>query len=124
LTTLGKLTCLTHSEREAFENSLLEAMDETLSLVLSERTKEAIYAHMERYYALRREEIPQKPDRFMACLDRIFGRARSVIEKMVLKKFYSKLGMDLIERKNWNFHDYIIFAERSAGELSNRSQAK
>jgi len=113
LTMHGRLANLEHGRREALEKILLEAMDETLSLLLSERAKEAIYAHMERYYALRREEIPRSPDRFMACLERIFGRARPVIEKMVLKKFYSKLGMGFIERKDWKFRDYIV----SAGDL-------
>ena len=113
---------MTHGKREAFEKSLLEAMDETLSLLLSERTKEAIYAHMERYFALKREEIPHKPDMFMACLETIFGGAKPVIEKMVLKKFYSKLGMNFEERKDWNFQDYIISVERSACALSNCCQ--
>jgi len=101
-------------EQEDLDRSLLEAIDEMLSLLLGEGTKKAIYTYMERYYGLKREEIPQKPDLFMACLERMFGRAGPVIEKMVLKRFYSKLGMNLEERKDWNFKDYIVSAERSA----------
>jgi len=108
-------------DREDFDRGLLEAMDETLSLVLGEGTKKAIYTHMERCCALRREEIPQKPDLLVTCLERIFGRARPVLEKMVLKKFYSKLGIGFEERKDWGFKDYIISAERSATGLSRDS---
>jgi len=109
---------LTSVERESFESSLLDAIDETLSLVLSERAKEVIYAHLEKYYDLRREEVPLKLDVFASCLEKIFGRAAAIMEKMVLKRFYSKLGIDFEETKDWGFKDYIISAKESAAALS------
>jgi len=48
---------------------------------------------MEKYCRFRRQEIPHKPDLFASCLEKIFGRA-AVIEKTVLRKLYSKLGID------------------------------
>jgi len=102
-------------EEKDFDCTLLEVMDETLSLVLGEGTKRAIYAHLETHYALRREEIPQKLDLFSTCLERIFGRARPVVEKMVLKRLYLKLGMNFEERKDCSFKDYIVSAERCVG---------
>jgi len=96
---------------------LLDAIDETLSLVLSERTKEAIYAHIEKHFDLRREEIPRKPDLLAICLEKIFGQAAPIVEKMILKKLYSKLGIDFEERKDWSFKDCIISAEGSVGAL-------
>jgi len=98
---------LTQVEPEVFERSLLDAIDETLCLVMSEQMKEAIYALLEKYYGLRREEIPRKPDLFATCLEKIFGRAALVIEKVVLKRFYSKLGIDFKEKKDWNFKDCV-----------------
>jgi hypothetical protein len=106
---------------ESFESILLDTIDETLSLVLSERAKEAIYSHVEKYYDLRKEEIPIKPEVFASCLEKIFGRAAAVMEKMVLKRFYSKLGIAFEETKDWNFKDYIISAERSAKAFSRSS---
>jgi len=100
-------------EPEVFERSLLDAVDETLFLLLSARTKEAIYSYVEKFCGLKRQEIPRKPDLFVACLVKIFGRAAPVMEKMVLKKFYSKQGMNFEERENWNFQDYLLFAKRS-----------
>ena len=108
-------------EREGFESSLLDAIDETLSLVLSERAKEAVYVHVEKYYDLRREEIPLKLDVFASCLEKIFGRAAAVMERMVLKRLYSKLGICFEETKDWNFKDYVISAEQSATALSRSS---
>jgi len=108
-------------EREGFERSLLDAVDETLCLVLSERTKDAIYVHMEKYFDLRREEIPRKPDLFVSCLEKIFGRAASVLEKMVLRRLYSKLGIDFDERKSLDFRGYLISAEKSATGFSRES---
>jgi len=110
-----ELVNLTANMREGLERCLLDAIDETLSLVLSERTKEAIYAHMEKYFDLGREEIPRKPDLLATCLEKIFGRAAPVVEKMILKKLYSKLGIDFEEREDWSFKDYIISVERCAG---------
>jgi len=101
-------------EPEVFEHSLMDAVDETLCLVLSARTKEAIYSYVEKFWALKRQEIPRKPDMFAACLAKIFGRSAPVMEKMVLKKFYSKLGIAFEENKDWGFKDYLISAERSA----------
>jgi len=115
------LVSLTSIEPEVFERCLLDTVDETLCLVLSERTKEAIYVYVEKYCDLRRQEIPRKPDLFVTCLEKIFGRAASVIEKTILKKFYSKLGMGFEEKKDWNFKDYVISAERSAAALSRGS---
>jgi len=66
---------LTANQRQGLERCLLDAIDETLSLVLSERIKEAIYSHMEKYFDLRREEIPRKLDLLASCLEKIFGRA-------------------------------------------------
>ncbi len=100
-------------EPEVFERSLLDAIDETLCLVLSERTKEAIYTYLEKFWALKRQEIPRKPDLFAACLAKIFGRSAPVMEKMVLKKFYSKHGMKFEEKENWSFQDYLLLAKSS-----------
>jgi len=112
---------MTRIEPESFDSSLLDAIDETLSLILSERAKEAIYAHVEKYYGLRKEEIPVKLDVFSSCLEKIFGRAGAVIEKTVLKRFYSKLGIDFEEMKDCDFKDYIISAKGSAKAFSRSS---
>jgi len=54
-------------------------------------------------------------------MHKIFRRAPAAIEKIVLKRFYSKLGIDFNEAKDWDFKDYIIHAKESATAVSGSS---
>jgi len=51
----------------------------------------------------------------------IFGRAAAAIEKIALKRFYSKLGIDFKEAKDWDFKDCIISAKESAAAVPGSS---
>jgi len=85
---------------------LIEAVDEGL-LTLGESRREAVYFHLQSLCSLKKEDAPDKPEAFDEALRKIFGVGAEVIERSVVKKLYSKLGIDFAEKKNYGFVDYV-----------------
>jgi hypothetical protein len=79
-------------ETKDFDKILLEAIDEGLK-VLGESGKHMVFYYLERTYSIRKHDIPKNPEAFVNGLERIFGSGASVLEKMILKCIYSKLGL-------------------------------
>jgi len=89
------------------DNLLLSAVDETMRQVFKEEGAKVIYGYLENNSHLKREEIAEKPKVFSAGLERLLGSAAPVIEKLILKNLYSKLGLKFREKKDYEFSDYI-----------------
>jgi hypothetical protein len=89
-----------------FDKILLEAVDEGLSF-LGESGKHMVLFHLERNYSISRYEIPKNPEVFIAGLERIFGAAASVLEKIILKCMYSKLGLKYEEKEGQTLTDCL-----------------
>ena len=75
-----------------FENLLLEAIDQSLS-VLGESSRISIYFHLEKTYGVKRQDIPQKPEAFVSAVEKIFGPGAKIIENMVSKGLCEKAGL-------------------------------
>ena len=86
---------------------LLSAVDETLKHVFKEAGAQVIYIFLGNKCHLKREEIAEKPEDFSAGLKKLMVSAASVIEKMILKKLYSKLELKFEEKEGYEFSDYI-----------------
>lgn len=95
--------------------ALIEAVDEGL-LTLGESGREAVYFHLNNTYSLKKENVPDKPQAFDEALRKIFGVGADVIERSVVKKLYSKLEIDFIEKKNYGFANYINDAAKTANK--------
>lgn len=94
-----------------FNCSLLEAVDESL-LALGEVARRSIYRHLEWNYQVERGDIPEKLEAFHKCLQGIFGAATNVIERLVAKRLYSKLGLSFESYENWTLVDYVNHAKK------------
>jgi hypothetical protein len=90
----------------SFKQALLEAIDEGL-LTLGKSGKEAIYFHLQNLCALKKEDIPDKPEIFVEGLQKIFGLGAEVIEKAIVKNLYLKLGLAFKEKKGYSFLEYL-----------------
>jgi hypothetical protein len=91
---------------------LLQAVDEGLS-VPGEIVRTAIYQRLERSYRLRREEIPEKLETFHQALQDLLGvRSAKVMEKLIAKNLYSRLGLNFTEHANSTLVDYVNHAKR------------
>lgn len=76
-----------------FENLLLEAVDQGLS-VLGESSKLSIYFHLEKSYGIKRQDIPQKPEAFVSAVEKIFGPGAKFVETLVSKGLCEKAGLN------------------------------
>jgi hypothetical protein len=95
---------------------LVEAIDETLR-IFGLRTCMQIYSYLERSYALKRLEIPERLEVFSTGLNSLFGSASKLIELRIVKSFYSKLGVKFEQIDGYSFPDYLVAAQHATRGL-------
>ena len=89
-------------------NSLFaETVDDTLKQIFKEDGARVIYEFLENHTCLRLEEVADRPKVFSASLERLMVSAAKVIEKLILKNLYSRIGLKFEEKKGYEFSDYI-----------------
>lgn len=96
-------------ERMNFEEALLEAIDEGLSL-LGESSKKAVYFHLEKAFEINRETIPHKIEDFVSALEKIFGTGAKIVEIQIMKCLFKKVGCNFThypQKKSLTFIEYI-----------------
>jgi len=93
-------------KQEEFEKLFMEAVDESLKS-LGESVRQMIFFHLEKSYSLKRQNIPKKPEAFAEGLEKIFGVGALVLEKIIVKTLYSKLGLEYEDKKDFVFIDYL-----------------
>ena len=92
-------TLLPINTSSCFDNVLIEAIDETFS-ILSETVKAVLYFYLENTFHIKKIDFPDKIDCFSAALDKIFGPAASrQMEILLMKKLYVKINRKWIEYK-------------------------
>lgn len=101
-------------ETESLHDSLLDVVDEAARKVFKEAGAEVIYTYLENNYHLKREEITEKPDVFSTGLERLLTSEAPMIEILILKNSYSKLGLRFKEKEGYGFPDYVTELSRSA----------
>jgi len=89
-----------------FDELFIEAVDEGLD-VLGESGRQMTFFHLEKSYSIKRHEIPQKPEAFATGLEKIFGAGASVLEKLIVKSLYSKLGLKYEDKEERPFADHV-----------------
>jgi len=92
---------------ETLDDLLLKVVDETLRQIFREAGTKVIYDFLENNHHLKREEFAKKPEVFSAGLERLMVSAAPVIENLILKNLYSKLGLEFEEKEGYEFSDYI-----------------
>jgi len=92
---------------ETLDDLLPKMVDETINHVFREAGTAVIYDYLENDFHLKREEIAEKPKVFSAGLERLMISAAQIIEKTVLKNLYSRVGLEFVEKKGYEFSDYV-----------------
>jgi hypothetical protein len=93
----------------SFEELLLEAIDEGLSL-LGESPKAAIYFHLEKTFSIKRQDIPYKIEEFTNAIERMFGVGAKIVEIRIMKILFKKVGCTFKsywKPANLEFREYI-----------------
>ena len=89
---------------------LLEAVDEGL-LVPGEIVRAAIYERLERSYQIKRGEIPEKLETFHRALQDLLGGGGKVMEMLIVRNLYRRLGLSFEEHDGWTLVDYVNHAK-------------
>lgn len=90
-----------------FQNLLMEAIDEGLSL-LGSSSKQAIYFYLEKTFAIKKHDIPSKIGEFTNAIEEIFGRGAKILEIQIMKHLYEKVGHDF---EYFPEDDELVFTE-------------
>ena len=95
-----------------FEKLFIEAVDEGLE-TLGESGKQMIFFHLYKSYSIKKHEIPKKPEAFAKGLEKIFGAGASVLEKLIVKSLYSKLGLKYEDTQGRSFTGYVNYVKEA-----------
>ncbi len=82
---------------------LIGTIDEVVRNVFEDETAEIIFRYL-------KEPENKSEDRvryFADSLPKIIGTGSIIIEDLILEALYSKLGLELVRRKGFEFLDYI-----------------
>ena len=99
------------SRPQLFSEVLLDCVDEALS-VLGNEPRQAVYQYLSTIHSLDREQIPDKVDEFAAGLKKALGGASRVIERLILKKLFQRIGSTFRETADLEFTDSVSEAKR------------
>jgi hypothetical protein len=102
------------SKKPEVDDLLHNVIDETMRQIFNEAGTKVIYDYLMYNHHLKLEEFAEKPEVFSAGLEKLMGSGAKVIEILVLKNFYSELGLEFEEKKAYEFSDYIKGLRKSA----------
>lgn len=74
-----------------FKELLLEAVDAALS-PLGDSSKKAIYFYLEKNFALRKQDIPNKIEEFTDAIEELLGYGARILEIEIMKHLFVKIG--------------------------------
>lgn len=106
----------------AFSQLLLEVIDDSL-LVLGEEPRKSLYQYLETMHHLQREDIPDRTEEFSAGLKKVLGGASVVIQRIILRKLFQRLGSTFRDSPDLEFADYVRDAKRRFDIAKQRQNA-
>lgn len=100
-----------------FNERLVESIDETITALLSKGVLDSLYLHLERCFAITKDELPYRLETFFSILEKTFGSSEKTIGKAIAKRFYFKLRLEFDEKANHNLREYVEEAKRKLQNL-------
>jgi hypothetical protein len=97
-----------------FERLLSESLDDTLTDLFGEKSKQIIYTSLKSKYCIAREKMPERLSDFDLALTEMFGRSSRAIRRVIVKRLYSRMRIEFVERTNYGLLDYVADARLSA----------
>jgi hypothetical protein len=95
-----------------FSKILLAAVEESLSS-LGDSSKQAIFYHLEASFKIKKEHIPANLTEFTKALEGIFGPGAQYLEKLIMQRFYEKLGLNFKNDASNDFLECINNAKKN-----------
>lgn len=101
-------------EIEEFRKALLKAVDNGL-LVIGESARDALFYHIERNFGIRCQEVPERLEGFHEALEGLLGGGARVVEILIARNLYDRLGLSFEGHENWTIVDYVNHAANARG---------
>lgn len=102
----------------SFDKAVIDAVDEGLS-VLGESAKRSLYFYLERFYNIKKEEIPVKITDFVEALEKIFGVGSNLLLLQVMKSLHRRFRAQIkLCDSNLDFVKYVRAKEAVAAEIT------
>jgi hypothetical protein len=82
---------------EEFDNMLLSSILRVSLGVFGQNTAEIVLSYMEYLSGLKREDIAARTELFKELLGEVLGCGATVVERLIVKDLYSRLGLGMPE---------------------------
>jgi len=100
---------------------LVESIDETITDLLGRAVVDALYAHLQTFHSISRDEIPYRLDTLFAILEKILGvRSSQTIAKAIARKVYLKLGLEFTGNPSRTLLEYVDEAKMKLQNSSSK----
>ena len=109
-----------------FEDVLLEAVDEGLSL-LGKKSKQALYFYLEKTFKMNRRDIPYRIEEFTDVVEKIFGSGARILEIQIMKCLFKKVGYTFkhySKRQDITFNEYVTAVKVKSGKQGKDGKSK
>ena len=104
------------------EKRIMQCVDDGLE-VLGDSGKKAIYYYLKKNFRLKREQIPQKPEKFCRGLTLMFGEeGADIIERWIVEKL--RMTFHLKHRSNITFAEAIAMIKARQKKCLNSFDCK
>ena len=104
-----------------FEEILLEAIDEGLSLI-GESAKKVVYAYLEKMFKMSKEDIPYRIEDYTRAIEEIFGTGAKIIQIKTMRSLYKKVAYPIKqypEEKSLTFTEYVATMKHEKEQREN-----
>jgi len=98
------------AQRGGLDEALVEATDHGL-LALGEIARESLYERVEKDYQVKRDQIPEKLLAFHTALLELIGTGAKVLERLIARDLYKRLGLVFVYHGDWTLVDYVRHAK-------------
>lgn len=103
-----------------FNDALVESIDETITDLLSRTVVDALYAHLQTFHSISRDEVPYRLDTLLTTLEKLFGASSQTITNAIARKIYLKLGLEFTGKPSDTLLEYVDEAKRKLQDLSSK----
>jgi len=90
-----------------FDQLLIESVDQALSDLLGDRTRNQIYDFICARYNYGREEIPERIEDFYAFLENTFASGSKTVGRTIIRRLFARLGYEYVNVPGFEFFDYL-----------------
>jgi len=104
-----------------FNDVLIESIDETITALLSRSVVDALYAHLQTFHSISRDELPYRLDILLITLQKTFGvRSSQTITKAIAREFCLRLGLEFTDNPSRTLLGHVDEAKMKLQESQSK----